>query len=724
MSPASAPPRRRWPHALLGRLGLARQIVLLTVLLGLALTGVTGGISLSFIRHHLLEDIQEKEESLAALQAQRLALQLNAIGANLVMLSSNSLAQTAVVDSIGRETYFLPLLQGYAVTEGVAIGLYDFEGRRLLQGREPMPESFGGARWIERVMRGLAQAGLHAGAEEEPRLLVALPVVSPFTRLTEGMLVALIDGGRLLRSQLTASPERRFALTVEGEPVAALGPPAPPAGDSLRVDQPLALEAPLNRLWLGLRMEHDRRAALAPMAELVRLLAGLGGAVLLAVFGIVLLLGRRLARPLVELAGVARAVTETGELRQRVPQGQAGEIGVLSEAFRAMLAHLDALHDTLEQRVADRTAELHAAQRALAAQAARLHAMFEQAIYPILILGPGEIIESANPALQRLLGFSPQEITGRPFSALIAGGLHALRAVEGGDGQPAARAAWEFDGRHREGGMVPLEMARSEMLIEGRRLEMVVLCDISERRRIDRLKDEFVSTVSHELRTPLTSIRGSLGLVASGRLGPMPDAARRLLDIALGNSERLVLLVNDILDIQKIESGSMTFEMEALDLARLLRQAVEANEAYARQHGVRFTIADSPEEGWVRADAGRIMQVLTNLMSNAAKFSPRDGEVALSLRREAGWLRLEVADHGPGVPEEFRPKLFSRFAQADGSDRRAKGGTGLGLAISQALVEQQGGRIGYAPRPEGGSLFHFALPELAEMPQARAAAGG
>ncbi|MDQ1078074.1 ATP-binding protein [Pseudoroseomonas cervicalis] len=720
MSPASAPPSPGAMGRLLRRLGLARQIMLLTVLLGLALVGVTGGISLAFIHHHLLEDVREKEESLAALQAQRVALQINAIAANLVILSSSSLAQTAVVDSVGRETYFLPLLQSYGLTEGVAIGLYDYEGQRLLHGRDPMPESFRGARWIERVMHGLGQAGLHT-APDGPRLLVALPVVSPFTRLTEGMLVALIDGERLLRSQLTASPERRFSLVAEGEPIAAIGA-SPPLEESLRVEQPLPLETPLNRLWLGLRMEHDRRAALAPMVELFRLLAGIGGAVLLAIFGIALLLGRRLARPLVRLAEVARAVTETGGLRHAVPQGQAGEIGVLSEAFRAMLAHLEALHDTLEQRVADRTAELHAAQREVAAQAARLHAMFEQAIYPILILGPGEIIESANPALQRLLGFSPQEIIGRPFSALVAGDLHALRAVETGDGQPAARATWEFDGRHRKGGVVPLEMARSEMVIEGRRLEMAVLCDISERRRVDRLKDEFVSTVSHELRTPLTSIRGSLGLVASGRLGPMPDAARRLLDIALGNSERLVLLVNDILDIQKIESGSMTFDMAELDLAALLRQAVEANEAYARQHGVRFGIAASPEEGWVRADSGRIMQVLTNLMSNAAKFSPREGEVALTLKREAGWLRLEVADHGPGVPEEFRPKLFSRFAQADGSDRRAKGGTGLGLAISQALIEQQGGRIGYAPRPEGGSLFYFALPELAEMPQARAAA--
>ncbi len=238
--------------------------------------------------------------------------------------------------------------------------------------------------------------------------------------------------------------------------------------------------------------------------------------------------------------------------------------------------------------------------------------------------------------------------------------------------------------------------------------------DITELKRIDRMKTEFISIVSHELRSPLTSIRGSLGLMAGGVAGELSDAAKSLVDIAKNNCERLIRLINDILDSEKIESGKMRLDLQVVNMGALVQQAVGHNEGFAVQHGVTVQVQAHDETLQVKIDADRGIQVLTNLLSNAVKFSPAQGIVEVKVQRVGSNIRVEVIDAGEGVSEEFQDRIFQKFSQADSSDSRQKGGTGLGLNISQALVEKMGGQIGFTSTTGAGSTFFFEFSEWQE----------
>ncbi len=237
-----------------------------------------------------------------------------------------------------------------------------------------------------------------------------------------------------------------------------------------------------------------------------------------------------------------------------------------------------------------------------------------------------------------------------------------------------------------------------------------LVADLSERERMKRLKDEFTSMVSHELRTPLTSIRGALGLVAGGALGPIPDKAQRMLDIANDNTERLVRLINDILDIERMESGRITFEMRPCRADHLVSRAADAMGAMAEDAGVLLRI--DGDDAHVSIDEDKMMQALTNLVSNAIKFSPRGGTVGLAVRRRADDVVFTVEDEGRGIPSEHIETIFAPFHQVDSSDSRDKGGTGLGLAICRSIVAQHGGRIWAETTPGKGAKFSFIVPAL------------
>ncbi len=232
-----------------------------------------------------------------------------------------------------------------------------------------------------------------------------------------------------------------------------------------------------------------------------------------------------------------------------------------------------------------------------------------------------------------------------------------------------------------------------------------------ERKRLDRLKDEFVASVSHELRTPLTSISASLGLLMARMNGGLPAPVEHLISIAHLNSKRLVLLVNDILDIEKIEGGQSVFNFERVDVSQQVEEAIEANMGFAVDRDVRVLFGkNGGVAAEVRADPGRLEQVITNLLSNAIKFSPPKGEVLVSVERESDKVRLSVRDHGHGIAADFKPRIFERFAQADVNDARLRGGTGLGLSIVKEIVGRLGGSVSFADAPGGGTVFHVDLP--------------
>jgi signal transduction histidine kinase len=234
----------------------------------------------------------------------------------------------------------------------------------------------------------------------------------------------------------------------------------------------------------------------------------------------------------------------------------------------------------------------------------------------------------------------------------------------------------------------------------------------TERKRLERLKDEFVSTVSHELRTPLTSIAASLGLLRGKAAGILSEPVARLLEIAHNNSQRLVRLVNDILDIEKLESGQSVFDFKQVEVRSLVKQTVESIRGFAEGHRVKIRIEAAVAVNDVRADTDRLAQVVTNLLSNAIKFSPPDSEVVVSVEQEtrADTVRITVRDHGDGIPAGFKTRIFERFAQADGTNARRKGGTGLGLSIAKQIVDRLCGQIGFADASGGGTTFHLELP--------------
>jgi PAS domain S-box-containing protein len=242
--------------------------------------------------------------------------------------------------------------------------------------------------------------------------------------------------------------------------------------------------------------------------------------------------------------------------------------------------------------------------------------------------------------------------------------------------------------------------------------------DISALKAVERMKDEFFSTVSHELRTPLTSIKGALGLMRAKMAGSLPADMGAMLEIAYKNCDRLVLLINDILDIEKIEAGKMDFRMQPVDIVALVKSAVEANQSYADQFGVVFELESAMPAAMINADEGRIMQVMANLLSNAAKFSPENGRVQVRVARHGRSVRVSVQDHGAGIPEEFRSRIFGKFSQHDSSDRRKVSGTGLGLSIVRAIVERHGGDIAFDSTLGRGSTFYFDVPELAARAEA------
>ncbi|MBI4871611.1 MAG: CHASE3 domain-containing protein [Candidatus Riflebacteria bacterium] len=368
-----------------------------------------------------------------------------------------------------------------------------------------------------------------------------------------------------------------------------------------------------------------------------------------------------------------------------------------------------------------------AAEGQLASAHAELQAVLDSATQVAIIATDRQgNVTLFSPGAEKIFGHSRTDAVGRNVSFLMPEPYRSKhdgfvrRYLETGI-RRALGLTLEVVGQRKDGTAVPLDLTLSEVRLGEVHRFTAIMRDITERKEMERLKSEFVSTVSHELRTPLTSIRGSLGLLAGGAAGEVPARAKPLVDIALRNCERLVRLINDILDIEKLEAGKMVFDVRPLELMPLIDQAVEANRAYASHLGVSLGVEASVPRARVTVDPDRLSQVLTNLISNAAKFSPPQATVSIAVRRLEATLRVSVRDRGPGIPVEFRSRIFQRFAQADSSDTKQKGGTGLGLAICRTIIERLGGRIGFDTAGGQGTEFFFELPEAPASDPAEAA---
>jgi PAS domain S-box-containing protein len=383
-----------------------------------------------------------------------------------------------------------------------------------------------------------------------------------------------------------------------------------------------------------------------------------------------------------------------------------GQKAAVESLVLARTGQLSAANENLVEQIRER----QRIEVTLVEEEGRLRALMDGVVDGIATCAADGTIDAFNGAFAELFGCSPATLAGRPLSALLPrwGGAGQ---VEGEVARPAGPPErLETTGLRPDGTEFPVEVGARAFVAQGRRQTAIIVRDISERHEIDRMKNEFISTVSHELRTPLTAIRGSLGLLDGGVAGKLSPAAAPLLTMSMRNVDRLLLLINDLLDADRIVSGRMTYNLRPVPVGELLRQSQAANAAYAAQYEVTLQVDDRADGASVVADSDRLLQVLANLLSNAAKFSPRGGSVTLGARWEPPVVKLWVSDRGPGIPEEFRARIFSRFCQADASDTRQKGGTGLGLNISRGLVEQMGGRLDFESRPGEGTTFTCELP--------------
>jgi PAS domain S-box-containing protein len=309
-----------------------------------------------------------------------------------------------------------------------------------------------------------------------------------------------------------------------------------------------------------------------------------------------------------------------------------------------------------------------------------------------------------NHAGAALLGRSRDDMVGRLEAEVIP-------TEPDSDGEEADATGRRNISRHRraDGTHFESESIAAPIVQDGQEAgTVVVFRDISERRALERLKNQFISVVSHELRTPLTSIRGALGLLDGGVAGPLPPRATRMVHVAMTSTDRLIRLITDILDVERIAAGQLALHRDTAQVRGLIATAVEETAVLATERDVRVEIGDTP--GVVLADGDRVIQILTNLIGNAIKFSPARSTVELSTSVTGHEVRFDVADHGRGVEARDLDVIFEPFRQADSSDTRDHGGSGLGLAICRGLVEQHGGRICAGPTPGGGATFSFTLP--------------
>jgi PAS domain S-box-containing protein len=366
-------------------------------------------------------------------------------------------------------------------------------------------------------------------------------------------------------------------------------------------------------------------------------------------------------------------------------------------------------------RIGLQTAELKEAYQMARASEQRVRTIIEAAQDPFIAVDLRGRIIDWNGSAELAFGWSRDEILGQRVAETLlptrfAGTLDpALQdflstGTSVAVGQTVERLLVDRHGHERT-----FEVKIGFVDTGEQRFFAAFLHDISRRKEVERLKAEFVSTVSHELRTPLTAIYGSLGLLSSGAAGALPTAASELTRLSYQSCERLVRLVNDILDVEKFASGRADYVFRMQSVRSMVEQAITDTQPFADGFGVQLKLVPGPDLD-VRADRDRIVQVAVNLLSNAAKFSPRGSLVDVTVDVLEDRVRVTVGDRGAGVPEEFRGRMFERFAQADASDRRLKGGTGLGLNICRSIMTAHGGRIDFTSEPNVRTEFFFELP--------------
>ncbi|TAH34210.1 MAG: response regulator [Alphaproteobacteria bacterium] len=364
---------------------------------------------------------------------------------------------------------------------------------------------------------------------------------------------------------------------------------------------------------------------------------------------------------------------------------------------------------TAQRLIKEKTAEIQS-------RDAVFHTVMDNAVIGMASVSTEGQFLKVNKSLCSMLGYNEQELIGNNFEAIshpddLHKNMQYIHQSMKGD-ITSFTMEKRLIGKNSQTVSVMLNVTLAPGGKENADHYIMQFLDIGARVEMDRLKSEFISTVSHELRTPLTSIRGALGLIAGGVLGKIPDKAAEFVRIAHKNSERLILIINDILDIEKVEAGKMAIVSRPVNVKQILLQSIEINQTYSEKYKVQFILKKAPEDTQVIADPDRLIQILTKLLSNGAKFSHPNSEVWIGAEDKGDKVVFSVRDFGDGIPDEFRPRMFEKFSRADNSDARKTDGTGLGLRITAKLIEAMKGKIDFETEIGKGTCFYFTLPKL------------
>lgn len=397
-----------------------------------------------------------------------------------------------------------------------------------------------------------------------------------------------------------------------------------------------------------------------------------------------------------------RAITPEGKTRTIKAAGL-----VLRDANNKALRMIGVSYD-ITSRV---NAEL-----ALQKSVAQLQAILDNIVDSIITIDQHGIITSANRATLKIFGYKTEELLGNNVKMLMPNPYRDnhdsyLRNYQKTKIRRIIGIGREVEGQKKDGTQFPMELVVSEVKHQGEPIYVGMVRDITERKKVEQIKGEFVSTVSHELRTPLTAISAALGLIIGNTNNALTtQQVDEMITIAHSNSKRLATLIDDLLDIEKITAGKLHFDLKSYSLTGLIKQALETNHSYGIEHNITLKLTDAQADVLVWVDWHRLMQVLSNLISNAVKYSPEGDTVKISITTSKESVRVTVIDNGPGVPKDFHSRIFEKFSQADSSDTRKVGGTGLGLAISKELIELMDGTIGFHSIEKEGASFFFDLP--------------
>jgi len=502
--------------------------------------------------------------------------------------------------------------------------------------------------------------------------------------------VTFDEDGRVLTDGTLANP-RRHLLISEAALRHVSGSEALLVefdGDAMTVTKPAHLGG---RLLGGVRLRYSLASLAEDQASLARRTAMVGAIFALLGMLAAALLAEAVTRPLNEVIQATRALSK-GEPAPRLPVRTADEVGELAEAFNEMTRKLR--DTTVSRDYLDRV----------------LETMGEC----LVVTGPDGTITRVNPAACRLSGVGEDELLGQNCRDLFRApqGHVSLLDALGPDGS-AHGLETELLARGGETVPVMVSVGAMEESAGRARSYVVAAADIGERLRHEQQKDEFVTMVHHEVRAPLTAVRGAIGLLEGGVAGELGERGRELVEIALRNSERMGRLVNDILASRKLDSGRMEFHYEEVEMMPLVEQAIDSTSAYAAKLEVRFELDEGVPGAMVRVDPDRMIQVLTNVLSNAVRFSAADDVVTVRASRHDELLRVAVSDAGPGISEDFRDHVFEAFARGEHDDWRHRSGTGLGMSISKGIIEELGGTIAFETELGAGTTFFIDIPESA-----------